>query len=189
MRSRIRSFLVLVAVGLSSAASVGVVRAQAMKPASPALVKMLHAEMHRNVGKVLPQGITVTDSSGRSVDLRSQLKALHSPVVLVALTSGCAPCKNILDNIRKHPDVYTQARESRLVILQVLDPQHTSLSLPAKVLEFQIAGKLDTGFLASERIPEAFVFDRHLKLIDRRVGVGVIPKFLSYPDETPAKDP
>lgn len=145
----------------------------------------VNPDTHNNVGKSLPTGIKVIDFRGHSVDLHTLLQALHAPVMLLVVREkNCPPCDMLLTYARKHPELNAHGKTARLVVLRIMDSGHASLKLPANMVELHTPKWLHSGFLAHYIVPETFVFNRKLTLIERRTGVTSPEATLSYSGAT-----
>ncbi|HET8553773.1 MAG TPA: hypothetical protein VFL78_03025 [Rhodanobacteraceae bacterium] len=155
---------------------------QGLKPAPPELVKILREDTTHSVGKVLPSGITVLDFQQHKRDLRTELDALHSPVILVIVSAThCPPCDRLV-KYANNRDFREAKRRASVVFLQVnYKAGMAPLALPSSVTVFHTTKALSSGYLAVHRYPETFYFNSGLKLIKRHVGLGAPWHLLTYP--------
>lgn len=159
--------------------------AQSMQQAPANIQKEFHFDKHNNVGKSLPTGIKVINSRGHAVDLHTLLQALHAPVMLLVVRAkNCPPCDMLLTYARKHPELNAHGKTARLVVLRIMDSGHASLKLPVNMVELHTPKWLHSGFLAHYIVPETFVFNRKLTLVERRTGVTSPEATLSYSGTT-----
>lgn len=151
------------------------VSAQHTRQVDPATAELFHHEMSANVGKILPEGIHVSDKAGHPIDIR---KILHGPAILFKIKSGCKPCGEILEMLRDQASLANFNKASIAVLLVGYDGKE-HLDLPEQVIELYSSDIMRThGFLAGRITPTTFYFSSNLELIARKVGVPFSAKAL-----------
>lgn len=137
------------------------------------IMQQLKADEQRNVGKPLPNGVTALNNAGETVRL---VDLMRGPAILIKTMYGCPPCKHLEEFLRKHGPEFAGNHHVQLIVLNVASgddltgtkyPRH----MPSSIVVLHHSNVGHKGFLGDNGRPSAFLFDKNLKLVARRIGI------------------